>query len=162
MPAVTKCSHCDPPGSGQCRDCQSVGSGRNAKCAMCYGTGWCSYCDGSGLAKSTFDKCKDILWWVWFVSWFGIIPSFFIFGVWTTWYISPQRRGTSGFSLTVMIVTGLLWVLFFAIDNKARDKVDGRKNKQVVGEITSVIGTVLAIFTLLGIFFFVYIAPRIQ
>jgi hypothetical protein len=61
-----------------------------------------------------------------------------------------------------MIVTGLLWVLFFAIDNKARDKVDGRKNKQVVGEITSVIGTVLAIFTLLGIFFFVYIAPRIQ
>jgi len=55
-----------------------------------------------------------------------------------------------------------LWVLFYAVDEKARGRVDGEKNKQVVVELLTIAGTFLAVFTLLGIFFFIYIAPRIR
>lgn len=161
MRAETKCTRCEPAGSGQCRDCRSV---RNpeSECVMCYGSGYCRYCDGTGLQKSTLDRCKDMLLSVWWVSWFGIVPSFFIVGVWETWYIASQRRGASRYSLTVLIVTSLLWVLFYFVDNKARERVDGVKNRLVVVELLTIIGTVLAIFTLLQIFFFIHIAPRIQ
>jgi len=129
---------------------------------MCYGTGQCRYCDGTGLPKSALDRYRDILLSFWWISWFGIIASFLLVGVWEHWYISSQRRGASRFSLTLLIVTSLLWVLFYAVEEKARATVDGAKDKQVVVELLTIIGTVLAIFTLLGIFFFIYIAPRIQ
>jgi hypothetical protein len=60
------------------------------------------------------------------------------------------------------VVTSLLWVLFFAVENKARDWVDGAKHRQVVAELLKLTGTVLAVFTLLGIFYFLYVTPRVQ
>jgi hypothetical protein len=99
---------------------------------------------------------------VWWVSWLAIIASFFLIGVWEHWYISSRRRGASNFSLTLLIVSSLLWVLFYTVEYKARRRVDGAQNKKVVVELLTLTGTVLAIFTLLEIFFFIYIAPRIQ
>ena len=68
----------------------------------------------------------------------------------------------SYFSLTLLIVVGLAWILFFVVDALARDKVDGEKNKELVVSLLTMTGTVLAVFTLLGTFFFAYIAPRVH
>jgi hypothetical protein len=48
-----------------------------------------------------------------------------------------------------------LWFLFLAVENRARDWADGAKNRQVVAELLTLKGTVLAIFTLLGIFYLI-------
>jgi hypothetical protein len=162
MPTQTQCSHCDPPGSGRCRDCQSASTGGNAKCSMCYGSGFCRYCNGMGLAMSALDRCKQLLRSVWWISWFGIIFSFFLVAFWEHRYISSQGGISSRFSVALLIVTSLLWVLFFATEEKARDWVEGAKSKIVVAELLTLAGTILAIFTLLGIFYFIYVAPRIQ
>ena len=161
MPVLTECSHCDPPGSGKCRDCPSVASGGNAKCAMCYGSGQCRHCYGTGFPRSSLSRFKGTLLSLWWISWFGIIASFLMVAFWERRYVSPQGSGGSHFSLTVLMVTGLSWVLFFAVDHKARGRVDGANNKRVVVTLLTLTGTILAIFTLLGIFFFIYIAPRI-
>jgi hypothetical protein len=50
------------------------------------------------------------------------------------------------------MVTSLLRFLFQAVENNARGWVDGAKNRQVVAELLTLTGTVLEIFTLLGIF----------
>jgi len=104
----------------------------------------------------------DLLVSLWWISWFGIIGAFLLVGIRAYRYVSPQRSAASHSSLALLIVTIFLWVLFYAVDEKARGRVDGEKNKQVVVELLTIAGTFLAVFTLLGIFFFIYIAPRIR
>jgi len=162
MPPQSKCSHCDPPGSGHCKDCQTTAKSGSAKCRMCYGTGKCRYCNGMGLEISTLEKAKDILLSVWWIAWFGIIGGFLLVGVWEYRNISPQGGPSPRFSLTLLIVTTLLWIVFYAVNEKARAKVDGAKNQQVVVDLLTVTGTFLAIITLMEILFFIYIAPRVQ
>jgi len=54
-----------------------------------------------------------------------------------------------------------MWALFFVADHKARKKIDGENSRQVVVNLLTLTGSILAVFTLLGIWFFTYIAPRI-
>jgi hypothetical protein len=61
-----------------------------------------------------------------------------------------------------LIVTSILWVVFYAVEAKARARVDGAKNERVVVDLPTMTGTFLTIVTLMGIFFFIYIAPRVQ
>jgi hypothetical protein len=112
---------------------------------------------------STLEKAKDILLSIWWISWIGIICAFLYVGVWEYRNISVVQGGASHrFSLTLLIVTSLLWVAFYAVEEKAREKVDGAKNEQVVVSLLTVAGTFLAIFTLMGISYFIYIAPRVH
>jgi hypothetical protein len=115
-----------------------------------------------GLEMSTMEKAKDILLSLWWISWFGIIGGFLLVGVWEYRDISPQGGASPHFSLTLLIVTTLLWVVFYVVGEKARAKVDGANNEQVVVNLLTVTGTFLAIITLMEIFFFIYIAPRVR
>ena len=72
-----------------------------------------------------------------------------------------QSVAASHFSITLIIVTLLLWAAFFVADSKSRKRIDGEKNKAVVVDLLTLTGTFLAVFTLLGIGFFVVIGPRI-
>ena len=47
------------------------------------------------------------------------------------------------------------------VDDKARKRIDGEGNTAVVVDLLTLTGTFLAVFTLLGVGFFVVIAPRI-
>jgi len=60
-----------------------------------------------------------------------------------------------------MIVTVLLWIVFFVVDDKARKRINAAENATVVVDLLTITGTVLAVFPLLGIGFFVVIAPRV-
>ncbi len=62
----------------------------------------------------------------------------------------------------LLTITILSWVLFFALDNKARAKADRDNNWKGLVILSTLAGTILAIYTLLGIFFFIYIAPRVH
>jgi hypothetical protein len=99
---------------------------------------------------------------VWWITWLIIITAFFCVGGMEYWYEFSQGGVSAYFSLTLLIVDGLAWILFFVVDALAREKVEGEKNKQLVVSLLTTTGTVLAIFTLLGTFFFRYIAPRVH
>jgi hypothetical protein len=94
----------------------------------------------------------------WWISWFGIIGGFLMVGIGEYKHGSPAA---SHFSITLMIVTILLWIVFFIADDRARKGIDGERSTTVVVDLLTLTGTFLAIFTLLGIGFFVVIAPRI-
>ncbi|PYT72649.1 MAG: hypothetical protein DMG42_14050 [Acidobacteria bacterium] len=115
-----------------------------------------------GLEMSALEKAKDIFLSLWWISWFGIIGGFLMVGVWEYRNISPQRGLSPRFSLALVIVTSLLWVVFYAVGENARAKVDGAQNEQVIVNLLTVTGTFLAIITLMEIFFFIYIAPRVH
>ena len=71
-----------------------------------------------------------------------------------------ESPAASHFSITLMIVTVLLWIVFFIADDKARKRIDGEGNTAVVVDVLTLTGTFLAVFTLLGVGF-VVIAPRV-
>lgn len=104
---------------------------------------------------------NGVLLWIWWIGWFGIIGAFLWVGVFEYRNTLSLRHGPASFSLALLLVTSLMWVLFFLVEEKARKKVDGEKNRQVVVALLTFAGSILAVFTLLGIFFFSCIAPRL-
>lgn len=129
---------------------------------MCYGTRTCKYCDGTGIKATSIKKVFDILLSLWWISWIGIIGAFLMVVGMEFQYVWRQARRVSPFSLVLLTTTSMLWIVFFAIESKARNRVDGRKNQLVVVHLLTMSGSFLAILTLLAIFFFIYIDPRIQ
>src|SRR5439155_17123168 len=92
------------------------------------------------------------------VSCFAIIKGIFMVAIRMYRHDSPAA---SHFSITLMIVTVLLWIVFFIADDMARKRIDGEGNTAVVVDLLTLTGTFLAVFTLLGVCFFVVIAPRV-
>jgi hypothetical protein len=95
----------------------------------------------------------------WWICWFGIIGGFLMVGVGEFRY---QSASASHFSLALIIVTMAAWLIFFVADDKIRKRIDGDENRAAVVDLLSLTGTLLAAFTLLGIGFFVSIAPRLR
>jgi hypothetical protein len=156
-----QCNFCAPAGSGNCKDCQGTQSSGSAKCVKCYGSGKCRHCDGTGLELSTIEKIKDVLLWLWVMSWFAFIGAFVWVGIWE--YRIAQSAGgrVTNSCLVLMSTTIFLWVLFFVVDHKARSGAYGEKSWKDLVRLSTLAGTILAIYTLLGVLFFVYIAPRL-
>lgn len=69
---------------------------------------------------SSLEKAKEILLCLWWISWLGIIGAFLFVGVWEYKIISPQGGASPRFSLMLLIVTSLLWVVFYDVEAKAR------------------------------------------
>ena len=92
---------------------------------------------------------------IWWISWFGFIGAFLFIGGGECKRELAERAAASQFSVTLLIATMLSWMVFFLADKRAPNR-----EKAVVNLLTTM-GTVLAVFTALGIFFFVDIAPRI-
>jgi len=97
----------------------------------------------------------DFLLSVWWISWLGILLGFLYVGAWE-YRIESSRGTTSLFSLVLLIVVPLLWIAFFVADGKAQERTPK------VVQLLTMIGTSLAALTLLGIWFFIFIAPRVR
>src|SRR5947208_4304089 len=78
---------------------------------------------------------------LWWISWFGIIGGFLMVGIGEYKHESPAA---SHFSITLMIVTILLWTVFFIADNRARKRIDGERSTTVVVDLLTLTGTFLA------------------
>ena len=61
-----------------------------------------------------------------------------------------------------MIVTTGAWIVFFVADSKIRKRIDGEENRAAMVDLLTLTGTLLAVFTLLGIGFFVSVVPRLK
>jgi hypothetical protein len=131
-------------------------------CRKCYGSGKCRHCNGTGFELTAIEKARDICLWLWWMSWFAFIGAFLFVGFWEYRIASSAGSGVSHFCLVLLTITILLWVLFFALDNKARASADRGKNWQGLVLLSTLAGTILAIYTLAGILFFIYIAPRVH
>jgi hypothetical protein len=95
----------------------------------------------------------------WWISWFGIIGGFLMVAVGAFRY---ESASAFHFSIALIIVTIASWLTFFVADDKIRKRINGDENKAAVLGLLSLTGTLLAAFTLLGIGFFVTIAPRLR
>lgn len=73
-----------------------------------------------------------------------------------------ESASASHFSLALIIVTTGAWLIFFIADHKIRKRIHGEENRAAFVDLLTLLGTLLAVFTLLGIGFFVAIAPRIR
>jgi cytochrome bd-type quinol oxidase subunit 2 len=105
-------------------------------------------------------KMKSVRRWLalWWISWFGIIGGFLMVGIDE---YRHESTTASHFSIILMIVTVLLWIVFFIADDRARKRITGEAHVTVVVDLLTITGTFLAVFTLLGIGFFIVIAPRV-
>ena len=75
---------------------------------------------------------------------------------------SSESRSLVALFLVAFMVTVVLWVVFYVAGEKTRAKVAGAKHEQVIVDLLTMTGTFLAITTIMGILFFIYIAPRVQ
>lgn len=91
---------------------------------------------------------------LWWISWFGFEAAFlFIGGAELKREIS--HNGTaSPFSLMFLILTIVSWIFFYIAEAKVKNR------EPVVIRLLTAMGTILTLFTLLGIYFFAFIAPR--
>jgi hypothetical protein len=162
MATQIKCGYCDPPGSGRCRDCQATGKSGRVGCSACQGSGYCGRCYGIGLEPSPSERVRGRLLGIFWVSWIGILGAFLCVGVWQLRISSSLGRGIPQFSLVVLTVTIVSWVLFFAIEERVLGRANRDHNWQALVLLSTLAGTILAVFTLVGTFFFIFIAPRVQ
>jgi len=75
---------------------------------------------------------------------------------------ASQSSLIRGFSLILLGVTTTLWVVFYTVNETIRRRVTGEQNQRAVVDLLTLAGTFLAVFTLIGTFFFVYVAPRLR
>jgi hypothetical protein len=108
------------------------------------------------------EKVSDIFLSVWFLCWLGIIMGFIFlfFSEYRT--VSSISSAGAHFSLALFVTTALLWVLYFACDHKARAKVESTADWKSLTLLSILAGSILAIYTLMGIAFFVFVAPRVR
>lgn len=95
----------------------------------------------------------ELLLSVWWVSWLGIIGGFLYVGV-SEVKIEFSRGAASRPSLAILVAVPLSWICFFIADFKANERTPK------VIKLLTVTGTLLAAFTVLGIWFFVANAAR--
>lgn len=98
----------------------------------------------------------EVLFGVWWISWFGIIGGFLLAGVEEYRRELSQGGAAAPFSLTLVIVVVLSWVVFYIATSKFEEQWPR------VWRLFTAVGSILAVITLLGIYFFVYVAPSMR
>ena len=91
---------------------------------------------------------------LWRLSWFGILGGFLFVGIAEFRHVS--KGGAVGhFTVALLTIVTLSWIAFFAAHSQVRTR------EPLIVRLLTLTGTLLAVFTLLGIYFFVIIASRL-
>jgi hypothetical protein len=102
------------------------------------------------------NSIAGILLWLWWMSWFGILGSFFYIGVDESRYEYLHQYPSTCFSIALLAIVSILWIVFFIVQDKTW------KREPEVLTLHTWLGTYLAIFTLLGVAYFATVAPRVR
>jgi hypothetical protein len=159
MPTQTVCVHCDPPGSGRCLQCLATGKRGRVNCLECQGSGLCAKCYGVGFDPTKGERIAGALLGLWWISWFGVISAFLLVGYELLSFVDGRAAYSS---ILLFAVTVFLWIMFYIVTEKLGAKMPRDRNWHAFTLVSTLAGTILAIFTLLGIAFFVYAAPHIH
>ena len=96
----------------------------------------------------------DVLRSLWWLSWFGILGGFLFVGIAEFRHV-PKGSVVSHYILSLLVIVTLSWIAFFTVDSQMRTR------DPLIVRLLTLTGTFLAVFTLLGIYFFVTIASRL-
>lgn len=96
----------------------------------------------------------DILLSLWRLSWFGILGGFLFVGIAEFKHV-PKGGVVGHFTIALLTIVILSWITFFAAHSQVRTR------DPLIVRLLTLTGTFLAVFTLLGIYFFVIIASRL-
>jgi cation transport ATPase len=105
--------------------------------------------------ETTMTSFTDLLLSLWRLSWFGIFGGFLFVGIAEFRHETPRGGGVAHFTVALLIVVTLAWIVFFAVYSRMRTR------EPIVVSLLTLMGTLLAVFTLLGTYFFVTIASRV-
>ena len=97
----------------------------------------------------------DLLLSLWWISWFGILGPFLWLGGWS-FKIQISNGSPTRLPAVILLVVPLLWISFFVADSKVEDR-----NLRAMMLLT-ITGTLLAVLSLAGIWYFVSVAPRVH
>jgi len=97
----------------------------------------------------------DLLLSLWRLSWLGIIGGFLFVGIAEFRHEIPRGGAVSHFTIALLLVVTLSWIVFFGAHATARTR------EPFLVRLYTLMGSLLAVFTLLGIYFFVIIASRL-
>lgn len=112
-------------------------------------SGWRSRIDvGLKMLPQRRTSLRNLLLSAWWVGWLGIIGGFLFVAV-SEVKFEFSRGAVSRPSLALLVVIPLSWTCFFVADSKAKDR------RPRVVKLLMAAGSSLAVFTLLGIWFFV-------
>jgi hypothetical protein len=96
----------------------------------------------------------DLLLSLWRLSWLGIFGGFLFVGIAEFKHV-PKGGVVSHYILSLLTIVTLSWIAFFAAHSQTRTR------DPLIVRLFTLMGTFLAVFTLLGIYFFVTIASRL-
>jgi hypothetical protein len=97
----------------------------------------------------------DLLLSLWRLSWFGIVGGFLFVGIAEFRHEIPRGGSVAHFTVALFVITILSWVAFFVAQTRTHTR------EPIVVRLLTLTGSFLAIFTLLGIYFFVIVASRL-
>jgi len=96
----------------------------------------------------------DVLLSLWRLSWFGILGGFLFVGIAEFKHV-PKGGVVGHFIVALLTIVTLSWIAFFTAQSQVRTR------EPLIVKLLTLTGTFLAVFTLLGIYFFVIIASRL-
>jgi hypothetical protein len=106
------------------------------------------------------DEAKSKVWGtitgMWWICWFGFIGAFLWIGIDECRWEFSRKAAALPFSATLLLVIPASWVAFFVADSVSKERTP------TVVRLLTIMGTVLAAVTLLAVFFFTYVAPRVS
>jgi hypothetical protein len=108
-----------------------------------------------GGIETAMDSMTDLLLSLWRLSWFGIIGGFFFVGIAEFRHEIPRGGAVAHFTVALLVVITLSWIAFFVAHSRTHTR------EPIVVRLLTLTGSLLAVFTLLGIYFFVIIASRL-
>src|ERR1022692_3640909 len=88
---------------------------------------------------------------IWFLSWLAIVGAFLYIGFQECSYEFSRGTAAFHFSLTLLIITLLLWVVYFVADDKACKLAADGNSWDAIVVLRVAGGTILVVVTLLGI-----------
>jgi apolipoprotein N-acyltransferase len=93
---------------------------------------------------------------MWWISWFGFIGVFFFIGGMELKREFSNDSTAIYFSLALFITISLSWIVFFIADTRLKER------DPAPVKLLTLMGTILTLFTLIGIGYFAFIAPHAQ
>jgi hypothetical protein len=99
---------------------------------------------------------KDTILGIWWIAWFGIIGGFLFVSGAELWREFAQRAAVTQFSSVLFVVIVLSWVAFYIATSRFGQQWT------LVWRLFTAAGSILAIITIVAIYFFITVAPRVQ
>ena len=111
--------------------------------------------------RHSFRFLLEILQRLWFLFWIGSFYGFLAVAWEECWRQFSEKSQAFPFSIAFIFTICVSWIGFLIADSRRDSQIEGVQNKRYV-YLSFVFGSTISVFTLLGIYFLVSVAPLIH